>query len=581
MSRQSSQWAIIFFIVLLLSGTSFIPLSSTQSVTHKETRSEIFDGQILFSPMYDRTTYLIDNTGQVNRTWSSSYWPYWSVYMLNDGSLLRTIQTSGEKATHGGIEKYSSDGTVIWHYEFFSPNLYSTHHDFKPLPNGHVLMIVSEMKTRADAIAMGRDPMNLQSDTITSDFLVEIEPTGPTSGTVVWEWHAWDHLIQDFDPSKQNFGVVKDHPELLDINSGPTGDDWLHCNSVDYNVDFDQILICFRNINEIWIIDHSTTTAQAAGHNGGNSGKGGDILYRWGNPQLYRAGSASDQKLFGQHDANWIKTGYPGEGDILIFNNGLGRGYSSVDEIKPPVDFMGQYYLEPESAYGPENLAWSYTAMPLTSFYADHISGAQRLPDGNTLICDGPAGRFFEVTSENTMIWQYVNPYPNQWMNQVFKIQYISPQEPLPRVPDLVGIGSLSWTNVRPGETKNGSFQVQNIGDPDSLLNWAINRSSLSWGTWSFTPEFGEHLTPEDGRVTVQVSVVAPLEEKTEFEGYIRVENQDNSTDFDLIPVYLKTSLTTHSAPTFIFQLKHKFEDLFLEKRYNFLRPISWYFLPT
>ncbi|MBN1861310.1 MAG: aryl-sulfate sulfotransferase [Candidatus Thermoplasmatota archaeon] len=550
MSRQSSPRFIIFLIVLVVCGQAFIPLSVTQSMTHTTTRTDVFDGQILFAPMYSKTTYLITNSGAVNHTWSSNYWPYWSAYMLNDGTLFRTIQTSNEEASHGGIEKYSSDGTVVWHFEYFSPNEYTTDHDFKPLPNGNVLMIVAEVKTRTDAIAMGRNPSLLQSDTLTSVSLIEVEPTGPTSGSIIWEWHAWNHLIQDFDPLKQNFGIVGDHPELFDINCGPTGDDWLHCNSVDYNPQLDQILLCFRNINEIWIIDHSTTTIEAAGHTGGNSGKGGDLLYRWGNPQNYKAGSANNQKFFGQHDANWIKPRCPGEGHILVFNNGLGRGYSSVDEIAPPIDYTGQYYLEPGTAYGPEDASWSYTAKPPTSFYADHISGAQRLPDGNTLICDGVAGHFFEVTQEKTTIWTYVNPYPSPMLNKVFKIQYIPPREPVAPVPDLEASGSLSWTDVKPGDIKTGSFQVQNIGSSESMLNWTINSSSVNWGTWSFSPASGVNLAPADGKITVSVSVVAPNQKNTQFEGYLRVENQDNSSDYDIIPITLKTqSKSEKNAP--------------------------------
>jgi len=121
------------------------------------------------------------------------------------------------------------------------------------------------------------------------------------------------------------------------------------------------------------VIDHSTTTAEAASHAGGRSGKGGDLLFRWGNPETYRAGSTSDKKLFNQHDATWIDKGYPGAGNILVFNNGVGRqinSYSTVDEIVPPVNDNGIYYLEPGSSYGPENLIWSYTGSPSSMFYA-------------------------------------------------------------------------------------------------------------------------------------------------------------------------------------------------------------------
>jgi hypothetical protein len=210
--------------------------------------------------------------------------------------------------------------------------------------------------------------------------------------------------------------VVADHPELIDLNfvGASRGEaDWNHINSVDYNAEFDQILLSVPRFSEVWVIDHSTTTEEAAGHSGGNSGKGGDILYRWGNPQAYRAGDVGDRKLFSQHDAQWIESGLPGEGNILLFNNGNGRpggAYSSVDEFALPVDASGNYALTPGTAYGPEEQVWIYTDENLTAFFADHISGAQRLPNGNTLICDGAHGTFFEVTTEGEIVWKYVNP---------------------------------------------------------------------------------------------------------------------------------------------------------------------------
>ena len=107
-------------------------------------------------------------------------------------------------------------------------------------------------------------------------------------------------------------------------------------NAIDYNPDLDQIALSVRGNSEVWIIDHSTTTAEAAGHSGGKRGKGGDLLYRWGNPLTYRAGTASDQRYFQQHDVEWVRPGYPGAGNLTCYNNGLGRGnYSTVDEFTP------------------------------------------------------------------------------------------------------------------------------------------------------------------------------------------------------------------------------------------------------
>src|SRR5690606_15913622 len=108
-------------------------------------------------------------------------------------------------------------------------------------------------------------------------------------------------------------------------------------NAIDYNPQLDQIMISTREFSELWIIDHSTTTAEAAGHTGGRSGKGGDILYRYGNPAAYNRGTRADQKFFYQHDAQWIEPGLPGAGNILVFNNGWNRvdgsSFSSVIEL--------------------------------------------------------------------------------------------------------------------------------------------------------------------------------------------------------------------------------------------------------
>jgi len=538
---------------------------------------KIIDGQILFAPMYSTTTYLIDNTGVVNHTWPSSYMPGEAVCWLGDGTILRTIKTGAMGGgAGGGVQRMQWDGTVIWDFRY-DTNEYLSHHDIKPLPNGNVLMIAWETKTLDQAVNAGRDPNTVLGNTFLPDHVIEVQPTGPTSGTIVWEWHVWDHLIQDYDAAKENYGVVEDYPELIDINFGvgELGRDWLHTNSIDYNEIYDQILLSVLNFNEIWVIDHSTTTEEAAGHNGGNSGKGGDILYRWGNPQAYRAGTPSDQKLFGQHDTSWIASGHPGEGDILVFNNGVGRGYSSVDEIVLPVDNNGLYYLEPNSSYGPTYPIWMYNGNPLPSFYATQFSGTERLADGNTLICNGMTGKFFEVTPDKVTVWQYINSYPTQFTNYVFKIEYIPPEEPpQPEIPDLDCIGSLSWTNVQPGETVNGTFEIQNIGGPDSLLNWTINVTSIEWGNWSFTPESGENLTPDEGQITINISVIAPSEKNSDFEGYIRVENQNDPNDFDVIPVTLTTPTNinvVHKALQHQFLLQFLQRHLLIETLWNLL----------
>jgi len=137
------------------------------------------------------------------------------------------------------------------------------------------------------------------------------------------------------------------------------------------------------------------------------------LLYRWGNPAAYRAGTQQDQTLFSQHDARWVNKGYPGAGNITIFNNGPDRPdgeYSTVEEITPPLKADGTYEIEQGKAFAPKTPAWSYRAQDKMDFYSAFISGAERLANGNTLVCSGSPGDFFEVTPEKKIVWRYINP---------------------------------------------------------------------------------------------------------------------------------------------------------------------------
>ena len=168
------------------------------------------------------------------------------------------------------------------------------------MPNGNILVLCWEYKSSIDAIMAGRDPSALADNELWPTYIMEVQPQGNNGINIVWEWYLWDHLVQDFDPSKPNYGVVANQAELLDINfySGNGKKDWLHCNSIDFNAQTDEIVISSRTLSEFYIIDHSTTTVEAASHSGGNSGKGGDFLYRWGNPQGYDNGISVNQELF-------------------------------------------------------------------------------------------------------------------------------------------------------------------------------------------------------------------------------------------------------------------------------------------
>jgi hypothetical protein len=379
---------------------------------------EASSGYTLFAPSRSTVTFLLDICGRLVHAWNSDRPPALSAYLLEDGTLLRTSSLPDQSfqggGAGGGVQIIQWDGTVTWDFEHASDE-YQLHHDVEMLPNGNILMISWELKSAAEAVAAGRNPNILSTNQLWPDKIIEVEPSGETGGNIVWEWHAFDHLIQDFDGTKENFGVVADHPELIDVNITQQGGkaDWMHTNAVDYNAEFDQIIISVHNFNEAWIIDHSTTTEQAAGHSGGNSGKGGDILYRWGNPQVYGAGDTSDKMLDGQHDAQWIEHGLPGAGNILVYNNGSKRKYSSVDEWAPPVDASGNYAYSAGAPYSPAALSWTYQSDTPTDFFSQNISGAQRLENGNTLICMGAFGVFFEVTTSGQIVWFYINPVTN------------------------------------------------------------------------------------------------------------------------------------------------------------------------
>jgi hypothetical protein len=428
-----------------------------------------FQGYTLVFPLQSTKTYLTDMQGRVVRTWESRYLAGQEAYLLENGNLLRPAKLTDNEAIFGGagaggrVQEFTWDGKLVWDFKFHNDKQ-TQHHAVTRMPNGNVMLIVWERKTAKEFIEAGVKPEWAGSGEMLVDALVEIKPSGKTGGAIVWEWHMWDHLIQDHDAAKANYGDVAAHPELVDanfarsaqpafanlaqaLNPPPPKDepkkgesknaaldklkgigyvgagggrrfvgfmpDWTHVNAVAYNAKLDQIMLSPREFNEVWIIDHSTTSAAAAGHTGGRYGKGGDLLYRWGNPRAYRAGTAAEQRLFSQHDTHWIPDGLPGAGHLLVFSNGGGRAdrnYSSVDEVVLPVSADGRYEHKPGAAFGPDQPIWTYTAPNKSDFFAPFMSGAQRLPNGNTLICTGFSGMIFEVTPAKEIVWDYVNP---------------------------------------------------------------------------------------------------------------------------------------------------------------------------
>ena len=406
----------------------------------------IADGYILFPAANSASMYLINRKGELVHEWKGIY-RVMGAYLGDDGSLVQNVEDPDFPVFAGGgetgrIQKISWDGKVLWDFEYATDE-YHAHHDFNVMPNGNILLIAWEAKTADQALAAGRNPVLTPKAGVWPDKIVEIQPEGKRGGKVVWEWHVWDHLIQDYDRSKANYGNPADHPELLDFNVGDTvpplisqdsmdvlhasgrgwrnqtpeniGSDIYHFNAIKYNAELDQIVFSSPDLSEIFIIDHSTSTREAAGHKGGRWGKGGDFLYRWGNPQNYRRGDSTARRLFRQHDVRWVEKGKPGEGNLTIFNNDNPNkdtlNFSSVIEIDPPRDDKGNYVLQKGKAFGPEEPVWTYVAPDSVSFYSGFISGAHRTDNGNTFITEGAKARFFEVTPDGKVVWEYLNPY--------------------------------------------------------------------------------------------------------------------------------------------------------------------------
>ncbi|MCX7003200.1 MAG: DUF1566 domain-containing protein [bacterium] len=475
--------------------------------------SNAFDGYTLMAPMHFTNTYLINNAGQVVHQWASSYEPGRSAYLLENGHMIRACMTkSGGPSTGGGeggrIEEYDWNGTMVWAIDYYSAN-YIHHHDFKVLPSGNILLLVAEKKTYAEVVAAGFNTNLLDAQIVSSgymlpDSLVEVTPTGTYGGIVVWEWHLWDHMIQDYDPTNNNYGVVANHPELIDVNG--TGikipQFWNHVNAIDHNPQLDQVILSIRGNSELFVIDHQVTMAQAASHSGGRYNKGGDILYRWGNPQQYNRGTSANQILYQQHHTHWIETNRPGAGNILIFNNGIGRNYSTINEIAPPVDVTGVYARAAAAAFGPPTNVWLYTASPPTNFYSAEISGCQRQPNGNTLICEGIKGNLFEVNPAGQTVWRYLCPVTteplhqgdaipvdpartDQFMNAVFRVYRYAPDFPGLAGRDLTPYGVIEIYQDAPAVDLTNAAVTVDYGVATTAIGGLNNAYVAGMMTWT------------------------------------------------------------------------------------------------
>ncbi|MEC3966301.1 aryl-sulfate sulfotransferase [Flagellimonas halotolerans] len=349
------------------------------------------DHYILVNDAMNNHVYLMDKNGDLVYEWPLGDRKIGNdVVLLEDGTLLAALQAEGPDILFGGfggkIQIIDKEGNALWDFTYSNSN-HRLHHDVELLPNGNVLGIAWEKMTQEEALASG----SKHNTDLYPESILEINPT---TDEIVWEWHAKDHLIQDFDDTKLNFGEVAANPQLIDLNYvNAENGNIMHINGLGYDAINDLIFLSVNFYSEVWILDHSTTTEVAASHSGGNFGRGGDLVYRFGNPSAY--GDDDSERMF-------VNNHYPNlfePGKMLIFTNGGDLGQSTVYELGLP-NALTQESIP--TLTSPEIL-WSFTD---TELYSPKVSGAVRLPNGNTLITEGDYG-IWEVTTEGEVVWKF------------------------------------------------------------------------------------------------------------------------------------------------------------------------------
>jgi len=411
----------LILIFLIASQNSFAQNNTVGLLSFDDDLS--VGGYTLIFPERQSDIFLLNKCGEIVHQWEDdpAARPGAVAYLLENGNILRSkwmandpnsITTSG--GAGGVIELVNWDNEILWTYNI-ADSTQIQHHDIHLTPHGTIMMIIWQKKELDEIVANGFDTLSHNQRSILTDYILEIDPM---TDSIVWEWHAWDHLIQDHDSTKANFGIISEHPERININYqeytfGKT--DWLHCNSIDYNPILDQVILNSKHFNEFWIIDRSTTTSEATSSSGGNSNQGGDLLYRWGNPKAYDTGETSDRQLFSQHDVQWIDESdinpdYEFFGKIALFNNHIETGLSLGQILSPEFDTTTFSYLKSNGTFLPENFSQEFSHPDTARNYSTAASSIQIIGDGNIIMCAGRQGRTFELTPNGQVAWEYITP---------------------------------------------------------------------------------------------------------------------------------------------------------------------------
>jgi len=523
---------LLFFAAFLIC-TSAIPAQESFMVK-TETRywdnSRTFSSYTLFGTR--GTTYLIDFEGHVIHTWAIGTNPRFT----GDGNLLDAV--GGNPSNQNTWKELGWTGNVKWQYTETRTN-YHGHHDFAKIYNPKLgdstfIYIANKDLTNQQCLDAGCDS---QYDYTGSqmDAIVEVN----RQGTVIWEWWFFDHVVQDMYPAKPTYGIIASTPGRINLNirGNHVKSDWLHCNSLDYNQTMDLIVINSVH-GEFYVIDHGNTFLpnNPSGSIALAATTAGDFKYRFGDPAKYNQGdppsvednwekaTAGNKQLGGSHDIQWIRSGLPGAGNFLVFDNAQNlfelTPQSYVIEINPYLNSAGvntgNFVNPPDAGYIVEGspdpnlmkenknvskqIVWKYSSKNNTSFYSTIGSSAQRLPNGNTFICAMNDGHFFEIApSDTSVVWEYTNPmtrdgikkikvdnYPTY--NGVFRAYRYTSDDPglaghdLTPGPTMTGDPPNYWT---PGDL---TF-IENEGKIDQLGN-SLNQNYPNPFNYSTTIEF-------------------------------------------------------------------------------------------
>ena len=363
-------------------------------------KTEVNDGLVLISDFSTESVVLVDIENNIVNSWGISEYNLLRSYLTPD-SILVTISKLNNLPV---LQKYDWDGLLLWTF-IFEEGECLIHHEQVILPNGNILAICKETIIAEENIYFNED--------LVIDKIIEIEPLDNDQANIIWEWHFYDHIIQDFNPEIINYGIISENPQLFNINAYNSLGDFTHLNCVDFNAELNQIVFSSRTLNEVFIIDHSTTTEEAKSHIGGIYGKGGDFLYRWGNPINYNRGDFGDQKLHAPHAVNWINSDYPGGGNILLFDNEYDVSISAIIEFQPPILSNGLYSLDANEPFEPNEYTWINHS---SNYYSLSHSGAFRMPNGNTLITIFGVPPLYEINiieiDENgSLQWEYLGSF--------------------------------------------------------------------------------------------------------------------------------------------------------------------------